>query len=687
MRVRILVLISMLFGIPDSISGADEKRELLLPLGHSGYIKSVAFTPDGKSVFTGSVDGSVRLWDVGTGKTIRVFQRPPEQYSPVAYARDGKHFLVKSVDSKGRRIVEFVEAATGKTIRTIYPNQYDLYLLVLSDDGKRAIAGDLEVLKVFDTDSGELLKTFEGKSCGSAVFSPDGKSFLSGARNWDIESGEAAWELKDANAVVVAFSPDGKNVLTNGRGSTVRLWDVATKKEIQKFDGHSWVNSMGFSPDEKRIVTGDSDYKARIFDVASGKLLYTFKGHNGWVNAVAFSPDGKSILTGSEDRTARLWDIATGTVTQSFQQANLIGSLALSPDGRELLVGCTDSTIRWWDFRLGNLLPPLQEQAYPAVYFPDGGRILSATGPFDLATQKEIPPFRNRQDLKNQLMSSTGISLSPDGRRVLSGCGGNLVYIGDVAQSRTVRTLKGHAGMIRAVAYGPDGNTVLSGSEDGTARLWNPFSGQTLRVFKGHKGDVYSVAYCLDRKRILTGSSDGTARLWDIATGRSIRSFEGHAGAVTCVCLSPDGKSVLTGSSGGTAELWDIATGDAVRSFRRHAAGVSAVLFARHGKAVVTGSLDGTVRVWNAETGKEVFGFISAAKEWLAWTPEGYYSTSYAGEKLIAWKIADVKDPRGYRIETPDLLAEKFHRYDLFSHLFAELDLEKALTTANKAAK
>ena len=93
MTVRILVLFSILFAIPNALSTADDKRELLLPLGHSGYIKSVAFTPDGKSVFTGSVDGSVRLWDVGTGKTLRVFQYPPEHYSPVAYARDGKHFL------------------------------------------------------------------------------------------------------------------------------------------------------------------------------------------------------------------------------------------------------------------------------------------------------------------------------------------------------------------------------------------------------------------------------------------------------------------------------------------------------------------------------------------------------------------------------------------------------------------
>ncbi len=111
------------------------------------------------------------------------------------------------------------------------------------------------------------------------------------------------------------------------------------------------------------------------------------------------------------------------------------------------------------------------------------------------------------------------------------------------------------------------------------------------------------------------------------------------------------------------------------------------VLFARDGKAIISGSRDGTVRLWNAETGREVFGFITAGKDRLAWTPEGFYSTSYAGEKLIAWKSAAAKDPRGYRIETPDRLDRKFHRYDLFPHLFTALDLTKALVKANKLVK
>ena len=306
MRVRILVCFLLFFGIPIALSGADEKRELLLPLGHSGYIKSVAFTPDGKCVFTGSVDGSVRLWDVGTGKTIRVFQRPPAQYSPVAFARDGKHFLLKSVDHKDGRIAELLEVANGKTICTFHSNHYyQTTLLVLSVDGKKAIIGGWDGFGVFETGTGKLLKSFEVKCGDSAVFNPDGKSVLTGdTRLWDIETGEVTWELKDAKSGTVAFSPDGKSVLTYGRGSTVRLWDVATKKEIQKFEGHSWLQSMCFSPDGKRIVTGDMDYKARVFDVASGKLLHTYKGHNHWVNSVAFSPDGKSILTGSEDRTS-----------------------------------------------------------------------------------------------------------------------------------------------------------------------------------------------------------------------------------------------------------------------------------------------------------------------------------------------------------------------------------------------
>jgi WD40 repeat protein len=112
----------------------------------------------------------------------------------------------------------------------------------------------------------------------------------------------------------LAFSPDGKQVITGDGVGTVRLWDVASGKEIRQFKGHTGsVLSIAFSPDGKEVLTGGSDTTARLWDVASGKEIRQFKGHRGSVTSMAFSPNGKQVLIGAtDDKRARLWEVATG---------------------------------------------------------------------------------------------------------------------------------------------------------------------------------------------------------------------------------------------------------------------------------------------------------------------------------------------------------------------------------------
>jgi WD40 repeat protein len=273
---------------------------------HTEFVSSVAFSPDGKSILTGSADYTACLWSLN-GKALQGFKGHSYEVLSVTFSPDNSTILTGSRDRTAR-------------------------------------LWDLE---------GNMIQEFNGHSgwIHSVAFSPDGKSILTGsvdktARMWDLE-GNVIQEFKGHTKWInsVAFSPDGKTILTGAMDDTARLWDLKGNT-IQEFIGHSKrIHSVAFSPDGKTILTGSADRTARLWDL-EGNTIQEFIGHSGIVYSIAFSPDGKTILTGSWDKTARLWDLEGNTIQEFTGHSNVILSVVFSSDGQYLLTGSADMTVR-----------------------------------------------------------------------------------------------------------------------------------------------------------------------------------------------------------------------------------------------------------------------------------------------------------------------------------------------------
>ncbi|MFO1500216.1 MAG: protein kinase [Verrucomicrobiota bacterium] len=586
---------------------------------HKKDVVTVAFSPDGQRIFSGSIDQGVKILDVNTGRELFALEPKNSQNGVVAFSKDGSRIGRAGAEST---IATVWDGRTGHELLRLKGHRGAVSSMAFSSDGKRIVTGSADnSAMIWDAATGRPIATLKGHQgeIQAVAFSPDGERVGTGsmdnsARLWSVDKGEELFRLEEHKDEVesVAFSPDGRRIATGSKDGRAIIWDMATHLQLFVLDPKQNVESVIFSPDGQSLVTTTSGQATELWDVNSGRLLRTLKGHSGYVIRSAFSPDGKRLVTGggAGDNSIKIWDLDKPQEPLELRgHHKQIWCVDFSPNGQKILTGSWDRTACVWDSRSGRELVRLQGHANNithVAFSPDGKRIATSSWDntarvWDAVTGVEL---RRVQAGVGAIMV---LSFSRDGQRLATGCATEkTVKVWDLNNTNLLLTLSGHSNFVNSAAFSPNGRRILTGSLDGTARIWDASNGQEQLRIKSHEGEVYNVSFSCDGGRIATGGDDNVARIWDADSGKLLLSLHGHGDVLEWVAFSPDGGRILTASWDRTARLWETATGRELLTLKGHNGPVLSVAFSPDGQKIVTASYDNTAKIWQAATPEQV---------------------------------------------------------------------------------
>lgn len=615
-------------------------EELYTITNHTGGVRTVAFSPDGRYLASGGGDSLIKVWNVRNGDELYTLRGHTQGIENLAFSPDNMFLASSSSDAT----IKIWNVTNGKELQTLTGHTGFISALAFSRQTVELVSG--EVLG--------LLKVWKWNS-----------TYWEEKRSLNAHNG---------GIMYIHYSFDGTLAVTSGlEDKTIRIWNTTSWKEIDTFTGHTTtVLETKFSPDSTKLASATENSDIWLWDLSSGTPT-SLPGHTilyakqNWGGSIDFSPNGMILASGGRDGLIKLWNVTTGEPLETlFEHNDIIGRVIFSPDGT-LLASCSyDSTIKVWNLARGAKIKILSEHdgTVTSVEFsPDGSSLASASDDktiiiWNTTSGTDLLTLENHTDGVNS------VSFSPDGSILASASNDNTINLWNVTDGRVLQVLSNHTDWISSVDISPNGMKLASGASDATVKLWNISNGVVLQTWYRHISDVTSVVFSPDGTKLATSSADDNIRLWDVETisDESLLVLTDHTDDVSSVAFSPLGNVLASASYDKTIILWDVTSGEIIEKFSSIGR-VQTVQFSPDGRLLASGTTDGIIQLWNVTNGEMIKSFYlhRVSIRSIAFSPSGYIMVS--GDTHSSIEFWDV-------FETPDFDGDGMSDYwELDSHL------------------
>ncbi len=467
--------------------------------GHTDEVRSVAFAPQAQNsqrltLASASYDGSVRLWDAVSGECAQVLKGSTKLRS-VAFSPDGKtlatggaagYLKLWQVKSSGARhqALQWQKFSCKELLNAQQP----IRSIAFSPDGRTLASGsDDGKVWLWNYCTSELLKVLSGHTSwiSAIAFSID-NLLASGSedrtvRLWHNNLCQRQLQGYSNGIWSVAFAPTGNLLASGSQDRWVRLWSATTGELLGSLAGHtSWIWSVAFSPTQPTLASSSEDCTIRIWDIHTQQQRHLLTGHKDAVLSLLYTLQG-TLWSGSLDGSLKQWTEA-GICLQTLDRdsgghSGGVWVIALSSDGNRLLSGSQDQTLKLWDTHSGHLIATLSGH------------------------QSWI----------------RAVAISPNHQMLLSGSADGMLKIwqaDDSGQYRCQQTHIAHAGPVLSIAVHKSGQQIATSSTDHTIKLWNLTTGTYQAIPQAHDRWVKSLTYSPDGSILASCSQDETIKLW-----------------------------------------------------------------------------------------------------------------------------------------------------------------------------
>lgn len=453
---------------------------------------AISFSPDGKKIAGGDELGTLKLWDVETGKELKVLGEPQRGTdipipTRIMFLPDQKSLIVRYMPSD-RFVIWNIETGDHRS---------------LSDDVRALSPG--------------LTKAASFSWASTQVFVSDLKDMVFGART-EIDTTHTDYVTK------AAFSPDATTLLTISDDNTVKVWDTTNRAELHTFTGFSnEIESMALSPDQSILAIGaGGSYNTwiKLLNAKTGEEIQQLTGHEDIIFDLDFSSDGTMLASASRDGTAKIWDLQTREEIYSSEKLDLMNGLEFSPDGK-LLATTTPDVVQLDTLQSLDITFTTDFSSFNmcVAFSPDGKILAWGGGMFDESGSVDLFNVTTGQQfssLKGHTNMVSTIAFSPNGKLIASGSWDGTTKMWDVQTGDNIFTFDGDSTYVKTVSFSPDGKWLAVGLLNHKIKIWDISTGHEIATLMGHSSVVSDLQFSKNGKLLYSSSWDGTVIVWGV---------------------------------------------------------------------------------------------------------------------------------------------------------------------------